>query len=204
MLFAVWFVGTALATGFAFAAVSLVLAGVSEQGAEQLRLGSTSIYESAVLPASNPSTSTVRRTGVGAPTNAPAGPGQTAGSVSGRPVPGAGSATPPAASATTVVNPSSAVDGALPHEGPSSFGSTPSTTASTRSPAATFSATGGVVTVSCSGSSAQLVSASPTAGYRMDVAESGPEKVAVSFESSDRDVEIKVHCVNGRPLLEQD
>ncbi len=209
MLLAVWFVGTGLATGLAFVAVSLVLAGVSEQGAEQLRLVGTSIYEPAVLSARPPGTKRAHRAGAPAPTSTPgdAGSGDAAGSTDVNPAPGSDPAAPTTTPAAAAENPSSGDGGATqvpqpqdaqaPLRRPSS-----TTTPPTQSTTATFSAAGGVVTVSCTGTSARLVSASPTGGYKMDVSEAGPEKVAVSFESGDRESEIAARCVSGRPRLE--
>ncbi len=47
----------------------------------------------------------------------------------------------------------------------------------------TFGSPAGVVTVECRGDAIRLVSARPNDGYRLDVIESGPERVVVVFSS---------------------
>jgi len=70
VLVAVWVAGTALATSLAFVAVSLVLAGVSGQSAEQLRFGNTVILQPASLQRPASPTTTPRRRHA-APTTTP-------------------------------------------------------------------------------------------------------------------------------------
>ncbi len=206
MLIVVWLTSTALATGMAFVAVSLVLAGVSGQRAEQLRFGATAIYEPAAMSAPIGSTTTIvgkrparssttLRNGAHAATTDP--PVGATGSGPAAPTP-----SPPVdggvGSAAATPEPSPTAPRAQAQQAP------PATTAAPRAGSTTFSTAGGVVTVSCTGTSARLVSASPASGYTMDVHESGPESVAVSFESGDHDSEISARCVDGRPQLEHD
>jgi hypothetical protein len=74
-------------------------------------------------------------------------------------------------------------------------GSAPPPAATTRS----FSKTGGVVTMSCDGHVATLVSATPAPGYTVRVSNSGPEEIEVAFTSGSQDSEFHGQCVNGQP-----
>jgi cytoskeletal protein RodZ len=66
-------------------------------------------------------------------------------------------------------------------------------------PTATFAVAGGVVTVSCTGGSISLLSATPQAGYSVEVKNGGPEEVEVKFRS-DEDSELRARCVGGQPV----
>ncbi len=64
----------------------------------------------------------------------------------------------------------------------------------------TFSSLGGVVTASCTGTTAALVSASPQPGYRVEVDDNGPARVRVRFESGARTSDVRVTCPAGQPV----
>lgn len=199
MLIVVWLTSTALATGLAFVAVSLVLAGVSGQRAEQLRFGDTAIYEPAVVsaPAGSPTTSVAARPSTTIRDGAHDAPVDPSKGATG-PGPAAPTTGPPVGDGAAPLSPTPPPPQEQAQQAP------PATAAAPRSGATTFSTAGGVVTVSCTGTSARLVSSSPASGYKMDVSESGPESVAVSFESGDQDSEVVARCVDGRPQLEHD
>jgi len=62
-----------------------------------------------------------------------------------------------------------------------------------------FVATGGRVTVACTGANTiTLLGTSPVGGWSVEVESSGPEKVRVDFESGEEESEIEVVCVNGQ------
>lgn len=72
----------------------------------------------------------------------------------------------------------------------------------TRAPAdqgATYATQGGFVTVRCRGNAIQLVSATPRDGWRLDVKDTGPERVRVRFIGTDRYVELFAVCKDGVP-----
>ncbi len=58
---------------------------------------------------------------------------------------------------------------------------------------------GGTVTVSCTGTLARLVGATPTGGYGTEVEDSGPDRVRVDFESEESRTRIEASCVDGSP-----
>ena len=65
---------------------------------------------------------------------------------------------------------------------------------------ATFTTSGGSVTVSCEGSTISLVSASPADGYTLDVGSSGPTFVDVEFHAgASEGPEVHATCKNGQP-----
>ena len=65
---------------------------------------------------------------------------------------------------------------------------------------ATFSDPGGTITVRCSGEQVELLSASPSDGYRGDVGSAGPAQVSVTFLSRDWSYQIDARCSGGRPV----
>ena len=74
--------------------------------------------------------------------------------------------------------------------------STPSSTT------VSFNSAGGVVTISCQGAVASLVSATPNQGYTVAVMNSGPEEIEVKFASSSRDSEFHGRCLDGQPAAD--
>ncbi len=66
--------------------------------------------------------------------------------------------------------------------------------------AATFSTSGGTVTVSCQGSTISLVSASPADGYALVVRSSGPGFVDVDFTGQPNGSSVRATCMNGAPV----
>ncbi len=96
-----------------------------------------------------------------------------------------------------------------PTETPKPAGSTRSQEpAPPRTVTRTWSGPAGRVTVSCSGSRATLMSASPSDGWRVEVEKRGPVEVEVSFSQSGEGGESHVHadCSGGQPQfkVEQD
>ena len=91
---------------------------------------------------------------------------------------------------------------------PSSVTSSTSTTEPADKTTGPFPVTsgGGVITVSCTGDDVVFLGATPSAGYTMQIEDQGPEKVAVSFSSTENEWEIEVRCVDGRidPRVELD
>lgn len=113
-------------------------------------------------------------------------------------------------------------DGAPAQPGPSSAPSRPSRSPSdgptgTASPSpeptdtATSGATstrptdGGTVAVSCTGRAAELVYATPAAGWSVEVRDSGPDRVRVRFElrgdGEERELDVRAECPAGRPVF---
>ena len=66
-------------------------------------------------------------------------------------------------------------------------------------PTATYSTSGGVVRVACSGFFIELISAIPANGYVADVVASGPGNVDVRFVGPGPDVSVKAVCF-GQPI----
>ena len=65
-------------------------------------------------------------------------------------------------------------------------------------PAVPFSDPGGILTVRCTGDAVELLSASPSDGYRGDVQDAGPNRVSVTFLGRDSSFQIEVRCPGGR------
>lgn len=65
---------------------------------------------------------------------------------------------------------------------------------------------GGTVVAQCSADGlVELLSWSPAQGFSVDNAERGPDsEVEVEFESEDADVELKIRCVDGVPVDDED
>ena len=63
-----------------------------------------------------------------------------------------------------------------------------------------FSDPGGIITVRCTGGTIELLSASPSDGYRGDVQSAGPTRVSVTFLSRDWSFQIDARCSGGRPV----
>jgi hypothetical protein len=65
---------------------------------------------------------------------------------------------------------------------------------------ATFSSSGGTVTVACQGSTISLISASPADGYTLAVRSSGPQFVDVDFNAQPSGSAVRAFCNrNGQP-----
>ncbi|MFN2503286.1 MAG: hypothetical protein ABR540_03455 [Acidimicrobiales bacterium] len=76
----------------------------------------------------------------------------------------------------------------------------PPTTQSPSRPTATYSTTGGVLTVACNGSFfIELLSATPSNGYAVNVVTAGPYYVEVHFVRAGRDDPIWAFCL-GQPV----
>ena len=216
VLVAVWVAGTALATSLAFVAVSLVLAGVSGQSAEQLRFGNTVILQPASLQRPGSPTTTPRRRHRATTTTTP--------KVSGSPTTtdGAGATGPTPTDNASGEPPASVAPGGASSpsggetgsggggsggggtdgsgESGGGHGPSPTTLPSSSAPVSTtYSTAGGTVTASCTGSTIRLVSASPSSGFTMQVSDSGPEQVQVKFRSATQEFEVQLGCVGGRP-----
>lgn len=83
------------------------------------------------------------------------------------------------------------------HESTASATTAPPTTQS-------FNTNGGVVTMSCNGDAASLVSATPNQGYTVAVDNPGPDGIEVTFRSSSDDETFHGQCVAGRPTTALD
>jgi len=214
VLVAVWVAGTALATSLAFVAVSLVLAGVSGQSAEQLRFGNTVILQPASLQRPSSPATTTRRRHAATTTTTPrvSGSPTTTDGAAADPTPTGASGEPPASADPGGAGSPSAGEtgsggggsggGGTGGSGESGggHGPSPTTLPSGSAPVSTtYSTAGGTVTASCTGSTIRLVSASPSSGFTMQVADSGPEQVQVKFRSAAQEFEVQLGCVGGRP-----
>lgn len=108
---------------------------------------------------------------------------------------------PPTSAPTTSTSVASVTD--TSQVGSSTSTSTTSTSTSTTQPAPgptgpfPISSGGGVMTVSCLGDEIQFLGATPSAGYTMSVESQGPEKVEVTFSSSENEWELEARCRNG-------
>ena len=110
------------------------------------------------------------------------------------------------ATAVPVVPPASQPVAAPAHGGLA--GRTPTTsppgTGSARLPAGraeTFSDPGGTATLRCAAGGIELVSASPSDGYRGVVAAAGPARVAITFLSRNWSYELDARCTGGKPVV---
>jgi hypothetical protein len=65
---------------------------------------------------------------------------------------------------------------------------------------ATFSTSGGTVTVQCVGSTISLVTTSAFDGYGFTVMNSGPSSVSVSFSGQGHNSSVWARCSNGQPV----
>lgn len=68
-------------------------------------------------------------------------------------------------------------------------------------PAEVVASAGGTVVARCAGGVAEIVSASPAQGFRVD-SEPGEDPGRVKFESGDVEVEVRLTCRDGRPVPE--
>ena len=211
---AVWLIGTSFATALAFAAVSVVLHGVSEHRAEQLRYGGTIIIKPASLIASSTATGPAPS---GKPrSNHQAVPTSTTDVATSTPTTAAVPTTPPAAGAVaapTTPSPTSpgGDQGTGSPSGPSGespdHGGAPAPTTTTppgNATSITYSTRGGAATVVCSGEVIHLVSSSPNSGFTMEVSDAGPGEVRVRFRSSSESYDIQANCSDGVAQLGDD
>ncbi|MGW1029313.1 hypothetical protein ACWD4J_37500 [Streptomyces sp. NPDC002577] len=77
----------------------------------------------------------------------------------------------------------------------------PSSTPSSRAARKVIQTPGGTVVAECSGPVATLVSMAPAQGYGVKRADRGPDEHAeVTFEAAASKVELRVRCVNGKPI----
>jgi hypothetical protein len=58
-----------------------------------------------------------------------------------------------------------------------------------------------VATVSCHGSAASLLSATPADGYGVTVGDGGSDEIEMQFTSSKHEYRLHVRCTNGQPTL---
>lgn len=181
LLVTTWCVATIAAVVIAWLAVSSAVADVSDPTpaiATVQRADAASTISSALDGAASSSPD-------GAPTS----------SDGSSPSPAAGSV-PSTVASTPGVGSASSFDNADSRTTPS-----PPPPATTNGTATTssFNTSGGVVTMSCNGSSASLVSATPQQGYTTHVDNPGPEEIEVSFTSPSRDATFHGRCVGGTP-----
>jgi hypothetical protein len=196
----VWIGVTAGATVMAWAAVSFVASGVTDRPAAALPSGAVvAALRAGAVAHTQPS---VPPTTVAAKPNAT---GSTVARPAAAPVLTAPGPTASAKGGTVPVSPTTAPrsDAGRPTSGdgggPSAGGGAPPVPPPGADATQTFSTPGGVATAMCHGSSISLTSASPTDGYALNVAKSGPEEIDVRFEGKDRAYEVRAKCVNGQP-----
>jgi len=178
---ATWSIATFAAMGAAWLAVSHAVANVADP-VPSIISGSIAAPRAAPLGAGSVTTTTDTAPPAGAtelsPSTAPS-------------VPSSSQLTEAGPPATTGIGEPAAVGG---NNAPSTVAPVVNT--------ASFSRAGGVVTMSCRGEAASLVSATPNQGYTVLVSNPGPEAVEVTFSSSSNDSEFHGHCVNGQPAPE--
>lgn len=117
---------------------------------------------------------------------------QSPGTPAGTPAAAPAAPAPPAGVATTVAP-------APPPAPPGPAPASPPTTPAPQRPTATYATTGGVVTVACQGFFIDVVSATPAAGYAVDVVTGGPYYIEVHFRRSGRDYPVWAFCL-GQPI----
>lgn len=194
----IWLAATVASTSIVWTATSFVAADVTDRPAPVVaRQDVVSQLESGAAAGPAP-TPTTAKTSAPTSTLPAAGRGTVPASTSTPAVPttppssAAGAATPrPAPSTTTVV--------AVPVTQPTPRPTTPPTTQPAPRPTATYSTSGGVVRVTCSGFFIQLNSAIPSNGYEVRVLAAGPGNVDVRFIRSGQEQSVKVVCF-GQPL----
>ncbi len=190
-----WLAATAASTAMVWAATSIVAADVTDRPpsvvphhdvVSELESGSPAAETTPTTTAPPPqsSTSTVPSRGRGP---VAVSPDASVPDPAPSPSPQPGVTTAPSSPPTTATPPAAA----LPKPPPAS-------PADPR-PTATYSTTGGVVRVACSGLFIELLSAIPTNGYVANVVASGPGNVDVRFIGPGPDVSVKAVCF-GQPI----
>lgn len=111
---------------------------------------------------------------------------------------GAPASTPSAPQTPGAVVPSPVAPVAPSAPTPTTVPSPPATRAP-QSPTATYSTTGGMVTVACNGFFIDLVSATAATGYSVDVVTGGPYYIEVHFVRTGRDYPVWAFCL-GQPI----
>jgi len=190
-----WLCVTALATAIVWAGTSTVAADLTDRPAPvvahsdvvtALQSDSSAVETSPGItaPGTNSSASTVPsdrgRSALGAPVApVPQPPGAQS------PVPGVATTNAPRAA---------------PAPPPAGGTGNPPTPQAPRRPTATYSTAGGVVTVACNGNFfIELVSATPSNGYAVDVVTAGPYFIEVHFVRAGQDQPIWAFCL-GQPF----
>lgn len=195
-----WVAATVVATALAWAAVSLVAAGVTERPPPVLPQARVAAALGDAFTVSRQAPPAPHQSGPAVSSGAarPSGPVPPSGPAVGSALPGAGQTSSPYRGAEPVSGASSRTDGS---EGsPQANAGSPTSTAPP-STSRTFSTAGGSVTVSCQGSAISLVAATPQDGYAVTVSNAGPEEVEVHFTSDRNESEVKATCVGGQPTL---
>ena len=192
---AVWLAVTVGLTAMVWTATSIVAADVTDRPAavvphrdvvSELASGPSTVgTTTTTVPTTGPSTSTVPGRGPGAVPANPTAPVPTAPARNSPPV-------------VPIVPPPTTVTTA-PAAPPTTVRPGPTTTLPPSRPAATYSTTGGVVSVACNGVFIELIAAIPANGYAVDVVDAGPAKVEVHFVRSGRDVPVRAVCF-GQPI----
>lgn len=115
--------------------------------------------------------------------------------------------TPSATPATTAPRPTSHTSKPAPTPA-TPGGKSPRTTdpVTPRKVTRTWSGSAGHLTVSCSGSRVELVSASPSDGWRVEIGSRGPEEVEVEFKQGGEGAEthVKSRCSGGEPRFDME
>jgi hypothetical protein len=180
LLAATWLMVTVAAVSVAWLAVSRAVANVADPMPAVISArGVAPTPATAVLDPQTVVTDTIDQSG--APPTSSLGP------PIGDPVAAAGADASGASGATGVADPA-----AVASDGSGAASAKSSKTAS-------FNSAGGVVTMSCRGAVASLVSATPNQGYTVTASNSGPNEIEVKFASSSHDSEFHGRCVDGQP-----
>ena len=193
----VWLVVTVGLTAMVWTATSIVAADVTDRPASVVpHQDVVSALESNPSVVGTTTTTTVPRAGVSASTVPARGPGggpanpnaPAATTPAQNPSPGVSIAPPPPTTVTTT-----------PATPPTTTRPSPTTTLPPSRPAATYSTSGGVVSVACNGLFIDLVAAIPANGYAVNVVDAGPAKVEVHFVRSRQAVSVRAVCF-GQPI----
>lgn len=186
-----WLAVAAAAMALTWLAISSAIASTSER-VLPARVGEAQLAAPRTTPAAAPTLESAPSTDAGAfvvPDGAPAASSAPVGAGAGGGGRAAGDAPP--------VAPAAADDSGGDRSG-TEVGAVPPATAAPAPVTTSFTSQGGFVTVSCSGESISLVSASPQPGYRAEVKDSGPREVDVRFSSSSANSEVKAQCQGGQ------
>lgn len=89
---------------------------------------------------------------------------------------------------------------------PSTPPTSPGTTAPVEPVRRTWQGEGGVVVAECTGPTVRLVGAQPASGWKVEVDDTGPNRVRVEFEGSDERTRVRVEagCAGGAPAFSVD
>lgn len=180
-----WLTVTVTSTAMVWTATSIVAADVTDRPASVLAHHEvvSELESGSPAPQTAPTSTTTK---AGGSTSTVPSPGR-------RQVPA--SPSPPAPAPAGPSTRATPAPGALPGARPAS----PAPPQPPPRPTATYSTSGGVVRVACSGYFIELISAIPSNGYAVNVVAGGPANVEVHFLGFGQDVSVKAVCF-GQPI----